>query len=142
MTAVVDFQGYAPTGGQWHMDDVESESKFDGLVSVDFANLESQALARVPSVKNMRSLTALWLAANRITKIYPGDFAGAPRLVSLTLGGNGIVSVAAGDRAVYKKRLWAIFLISVACLHVPRAHSRGGAPYVQASKRNRPDRPS
>ena len=91
LAALVDFQVYAPTGGQWHMDEAESESKFDGLVSVDFANLESQALSRVPSVKNMRNLTSLWLAANRITTIYPGDFAGAPLLVSITLGGNGIV---------------------------------------------------
>ena len=43
----------------------------------------------------MRSLTTLYLAGNKITRIAPGDFAGAARLVVLTLGGNRIVSVAA-----------------------------------------------
>ena len=86
---------YSPSGGQLHMSDEESESKFDGLVSTEAVLLNDQSLTRVPSVKNMTSLVSLWLESNKITKIFPGDFVGATRLTVLTLGGNKIVSVAA-----------------------------------------------
>jgi len=38
-------------------------------------------LTRVPSLRNMRSLRALWLVSNKITLIAPGDFEGATQLV-------------------------------------------------------------
>ena len=39
-------------------------------------------------------------------------------------------------------RVWAIFLIPSAHLHVLRAHNHGGASYVQVGRRNRIDRHS
>ena len=71
-----------------------SASKFDGLVSVEFMALDSNSYTQVPGLRNMRSLHGLWLQGNKITKIAPGDFVGATRLVMLGLGGNSIVSVA------------------------------------------------
>jgi len=93
LTALKTF--FSPSGGQLHMSDEESESKFDGLVSTEAVALTDQSLTRVPSIKNMKSLVSLWLESNKITKIFPGDFEGATRLTVLTLGGNKIVSVAA-----------------------------------------------
>ena len=45
-------------------------------------------------VKNMKNLGSLWLSSNRITAIFPGDFAGAKQLVDLNLGGNRITFAA------------------------------------------------
>ena len=55
------------------MDDGESERKFDGLVSTRYLFLEKNLLTRVPSLKNMRSLRALLLESNKITRITPGN---------------------------------------------------------------------
>jgi len=55
------------------MTDQESEKKFDGLVSAVDVGLEENLLTRVPSLKNMRSLKALWLESNKITRIAPGN---------------------------------------------------------------------
>ena len=77
-----------------HMNDTESETQFDGLVSVETIYVEGNLLTRVPSMKNMQNLRALQLEDNQITAIFPGDFRGAQRLVMLTLGGNRITSVA------------------------------------------------
>ena len=85
---------FAASHTQVHMNDTESETQFDGLVSVETMYVEGNLLTRVPSMKNMQNLTALWLASNQITAIFPGDFLGAQRLVMLTLGGNRITSVA------------------------------------------------
>ena len=71
-----------------------SESQFDGLVSVEFVTFETNHFPRVPGLRNMRSLRSLLLLSNKITMIAPGDFAGATRLVLLSLAGNSIVSVA------------------------------------------------
>ena len=60
-------------GGLLQMTDHESETKFDNLVSVHDLILEGNLLTRVPSVKNMRSLRALWLESNKITRIAPGN---------------------------------------------------------------------
>ena len=57
--------------------------------------IQSNSLTMVPSMKNMRRLTFITLAFNHITSILPGDFMGATRLVTLSLGGNTIVTVAA-----------------------------------------------
>ena len=54
------------------MDDDESATKFDYLGNATELNLNANLLTRVPSVKNMRSLRALWLASNKITRIAPG----------------------------------------------------------------------
>ena len=95
LTALTHLYAWMYRGrGQLHMSDQESESKFDNLVAVGTLALELRSLTRVPSVKNARSLTSLWLAANKISRIFPGDFAGATRLVMLSLGNNCIVSVA------------------------------------------------
>jgi len=45
-------------------------------------------------VKNLPNLRGLWLSSNRITMIFPGDFAGAKQLVVLNLGGNRITIAA------------------------------------------------
>ena len=55
------------------MKDDESAAKFDKLVSAVGIVLEKNLLTRVPSLKNMRSLRALWLESNKITRIAPGD---------------------------------------------------------------------
>ena len=55
------------------MTDPEIEAKFDNLVSAYELILEGNLLTRVPSVKNMRSLRALWLESNKITRIAPGN---------------------------------------------------------------------
>ena len=78
----------------FRMNDEESESKFDRLVSTEYMELSTQLLTRVPSVKNMKRLATLNLDNNKITMIAPGDFKGAISLTLLTLGGNSIVSVA------------------------------------------------
>ena len=73
----------------------ESETKFNGLVSVTEMVLGSNSLRRIPSFKNMRSLVAVALESNKITMIAPGDFRGAVQLVHINLGNNRIVSAAA-----------------------------------------------
>ena len=55
------------------MDDAESATKFDSLVSTTDLNLDANLLTRVPSLKNMSSLRALYLESNKITRIVPGD---------------------------------------------------------------------
>ena len=55
------------------MTDEESETKFDQLVSTTDVNLEANLLTRVPSLKNMCKLEALWLESNKITRIAPGN---------------------------------------------------------------------
>ena len=60
------------SGGLLHMTDEESETKFDQLVSTTDVNLEANLLTRVPSLKNMGNLQALWLESNKITRIAPG----------------------------------------------------------------------
>ena len=77
------------------MDSNESESKFDNLTRVSTLELQSNRITSVPSIKNMRELTTLLLATNKIRTIKPGDFAGAEKLFVLSLDNNGIVSVAA-----------------------------------------------
>ena len=62
----------AASGGLLQLTDHESQTKFDQLVSATDLNLDANLLTRVPSVKNMRSLRALWLASNKITRIAPG----------------------------------------------------------------------
>ena len=89
--ALCDLQ---PLRTRLRLNDRESETKFDHLYSLRQLNLQSNFLTRVPSVKNMRSLQALYLGANRIASIQPGDFLGATRVALLTLGNNAIVSVA------------------------------------------------
>ena len=79
--------------GQLRMNNSESESKFDGLESVELLMFDSNLLTRVPSLKNLGALQALYMSSNRIETIFPGDFAGAKSLVVLTLGGNHITSV-------------------------------------------------
>ena len=81
-------------GNHMRMNSIERETQFDGLVAAQIVNLESNLLTRVPSVKNMQTCRSMWLAANQITAIFPGDFFGAVRLVVLTLGGNRITKVA------------------------------------------------
>ena len=76
------------------MDAQESESKFDHLEKIDQIELNGNLLEVVPSIKNMRTLQMLYLQANKITMIKPGDFAGAENLVILGLAGNRIVSAA------------------------------------------------
>ena len=76
------------------MDANESESKFDHLEKMDQMFLNGNQLNMVPSIKNMRMMQFLYLQANKITKIKPGDFAGAENLVLLGLAGNQIVSAA------------------------------------------------
>ena len=58
-------------------------------------NLGSNSLTRVPSLKNMGALEELLLDGNQIKTIRPNDFAGATRLLQLTLGDNGVTFVAA-----------------------------------------------
>ena len=77
------------------MDDQESESKFDRLVNLTDILMPDNKLTRIPSIKSLSKLKSLWLGYNKITMIRPGDFAGADRLVMLTLDGNNIMSVAA-----------------------------------------------
>lgn len=91
LTALTSITLYA---SKLHMNDNESEAQFDGLVSAETINLAGNALTRVPSLKNLTSLRSLWLQGNRITKIFAGDFAGAVKLVVISLGGNIITSVA------------------------------------------------
>ena len=81
-------------GGQLHLNDNETKSKWNGLTSLAAVVMDSNSLSRVPSLKNMGNLTLLLLGTNKITMIAAGDFAGATRLVALSLGGNKIVSVA------------------------------------------------
>ena len=54
------------------MTDVESQSKFDHLVSAVDMNFQANLLTRVPSLKNMGKLEELWLESNKITRIAPG----------------------------------------------------------------------
>ena len=82
------------TKSMLEMNEDESESKFDNLVSAEYMDLGSQLLTRVPSVKNMKRLTTLILEFNKITMISPDDFKGAISLTILTLGANSIVSAA------------------------------------------------
>jgi len=87
-----------PGGGQrglFHLDEAESEAKFDGLVSTTHITLQSHSLTRMPSVKNMGKLNEMSLQGNLITMIRPGDLKGAKSLIALKLGHNHIVSVAA-----------------------------------------------
>ena len=79
--------------GEFRMNDSESESKFDGLESVELMLFDNNHLTRVPSLKNMGALITLCMASNKIATIFPGDFAGATSLVVLTLNGNHITSV-------------------------------------------------
>ena len=75
MEALTFFSGRgALGGGQWNMNETESETKFDKLVSTAELHLESNSLTRVPSLKNMRSLTYLTLASNKITRIDAGTW--------------------------------------------------------------------
>lgn len=74
--------------------DREGETKFDHLVSCNIIILTSNRLTRIPSLKNMGSLTQLELSSNKITRIAPGDFEGATQLVVLDLSNNNIVSIA------------------------------------------------
>jgi hypothetical protein len=55
------------------MTDVESQSKFDHLVSAVDMNFDANLLTRVPSLKNMGKLEELWLESNKITRIAPGN---------------------------------------------------------------------
>ena len=95
--ALLEFRGNVPSGdrGLFRMDANESESMFDALGKVSTMELQSNSLTSVPSIKNMRELTTLLLATNKITMIRPGDFAGAEKLFVMSLDNNGIVSVAA-----------------------------------------------
>ena len=77
------------------MDEIESASKFDGLVSAGTLYFQSNSLTRVPSLKKCGSLTYISLAFNKITQILPGDFDGVKKLAILSLSGNEITSVAA-----------------------------------------------
>ena len=86
--------GAPATHHPWHMNETENEVKFDGLVAAETLYIQGNQLDRVPGFKNMRSLEFLNVAFNKITKIAPGDFKGATRLVCLSLSGNAIVSVA------------------------------------------------
>ena len=52
--------------------DQESTSVFDGLVSAETVALDSNLLTRLPSLKNMANLRALWITANHITQIFTG----------------------------------------------------------------------
>ena len=94
MDDLTALESLATSGSHWHMTDTESETQFDSLVSVETMYVQDNRLTRVPSIKNMRSLTLLLLASNQITAIFPGDFLGATRLLMLDLGGNRITSVA------------------------------------------------
>ena len=77
------------------MDDQESETVFDHLVSVTTIYANSNSLTRVPSLKNLGALEELLLDGNQIKTIHPNAFAGATRLLQLTLGDNGVTFVAA-----------------------------------------------
>ena len=79
----------------WNLNAQESESVFDGLATCETVWAGDQALTLVPSIKKMKGLEELNLARNKITKIWPSDFAGAVNLVVLRLDGNGITSIAA-----------------------------------------------
>ena len=79
----------------WHMNDTESEIKFDALVSTKTLYLQGNRLTQIPKFKKMRKLIYVNLGFNVITRIAPGDFAGATQLSILILSGNAIVSVAA-----------------------------------------------
>ena len=94
--SLLAFYGQAPTHlqGLFHMDDQESETKFDALVKVEQIWLDSHSLTQVPSMKNMGELRSFKVPANKITRIVPGDFRGATQLVILSLAGNRITSVA------------------------------------------------
>ena len=81
-------------GGLYRMNDTESASKFNNLVSINAMYLQDHALTRIPSLKNLTQLQALRLAGNKITSIRAGDFKGADKLVSLMLFKNDITSVA------------------------------------------------
>ena len=87
-------------GGQWNMNETESETKFDKLVSTAELHLEANSLTRVPSLKNMRSLTYLTLASNKITRIDAGtwrgvtDGRGGTRLRCSVADANGLRLVA------------------------------------------------
>jgi len=59
--------------GLLHMTDDESETKFNNLVNTIDLNFEANLLTRVPSLKNMRKLKALYLESNKITRIAPGN---------------------------------------------------------------------
>ena len=77
------------------MDDQESETVFDHIVSVKALYVNANSLTRVPSLKNLGALEELLLGSNQIKTIRPNDFAGATRLLQLELGSNGVTSVAA-----------------------------------------------
>ena len=113
------------TTGPWRMDDQESQTKFDHLVSVKSLYCNSHSLSQVPSVRNMAKLEELYLHSNKITMVRADDFAGATSLLMLKLDNNGIVSVAASkDVAATKriKRQWAMFLIPPPHLPSLRPH--------------------
>ena len=76
----------------WAMDDQESETVFDHLVSVTVIYATDSSLTRVPSLKNMGALQELQLSGNQITMIRPNDFAGATRLLQLMLDNNECVN--------------------------------------------------
>ena len=61
-------QSFVPTGGSVWMNDEESQTKFDSLVAMVEVVLEANLLTRIPSLKNMKRLTALLLAENKITR--------------------------------------------------------------------------
>lgn len=64
---------HSGSDGAWHMDDHESETKFDHLNSTTDIVAGSNLLTRVPSVKNLKNLRSLMLGSNKITRIEPGE---------------------------------------------------------------------
>ena len=77
------------------MDDQESETVFDHIVSVKALQINTNSLTRVPSLKNLGALEELMLDGNQIKTIHPNAFAGATRLLQLSLADNGVTFVAA-----------------------------------------------
>jgi len=86
--------GVPNPGSPFYLDAEESETAFDGLANLESIQAQSNSLTRVFSLKDLGRLRDLNLVSNRITKIWPHDFAGAAQLVMLNLGSNHIVSVA------------------------------------------------
>ena len=81
---------------QWYMDDVESEAKFDHLMSVKTIAVHGNSLTRLPSLKNLWKMESLWISKNKITQIPQGAFKGASQLLHVELSNNRITSVAIG----------------------------------------------
>ena len=77
------------------MNDQESETVFDHLVSLVWIRINANSLTQVPSLKNLGKLEELTIGGNQIKTIRPNDFAGATRLLLLDLANNGVTSVAA-----------------------------------------------